>query len=108
MFLTDTGFSSFETADPPSHVVTATRSIEACRSSAASLKTIAYRILRVAAVVGISLFLHGLALVVAQRAYAPYSVSRTGEYVDAAATANIEHRRLASATAPSRRSDRRR
>lgn len=108
MFLTDTGFSSFETTEPPSHVLTATRSIEACRSSAASLKTIAHRILGVAAVVGVSLLLHGLALVVAQCAYAPYSVSRTGEYVDAADTANIEHRHLASATPSSPRIARRR
>lgn len=108
MFITDTGFSSFETADPASHVLTATRSIEACRSSAASLKTIARRILGVAIVVGISLFLHGLAFVVAERAYAPYSVSRTGEYADAAAITNVEQRRLASATPSSPRIARRR
>lgn len=108
MFLTDTGFSSFETSDPPSDVLTATRSIEACRSSAASLKTIARRILGVAAIVTVSLFLHGLALVVAQCAYAPYSVSRTGEYVGTVASANIEQRRFASATPSSPRIARRR
>ena len=108
MFITDTGFSSFETADPPSHVLTATRSIEACRSSAASLKTIAHRVVGVAAVVGVSLLLHGLALVVAQRAYAPYSVSRTGEYVVSSTTASVEHRHLASATPSSPRIARRR
>jgi len=95
MFLTDIGYSRFETTHAPSHFLTPSHSLESCRSSVASLRTTVARIIGVAAVLGISLFLHGLALVVAERAYAPYRVSRTGEYV--------EDTHLASASSTSHR-----
>lgn len=103
MFLTDIGYSRFEASDAPSHVLTPSRSLESCRVSTASLGATVSRIIGVAAVLAVSLFLHGLALVVAERAYAPYRVSRAGEYVEGSTPGNVEHRDFASASSPSRR-----
>jgi len=103
MFLTDIRYSRFETTDAPSHILTPSQSFESCRSSVASLRTTVSRIIGVATVLGISLFLHSLALVVAERAYAPYRVSRAGEYVEGSTPGNVEHRDFASASSPLQR-----
>jgi hypothetical protein len=112
MFLTEVGFSSFETADPPSGVAgvlaphgestvenapgVAVRHPDSFRASGRALATIATRLLAVAAVVGVSLLLHVVALVIAEQTYAPYRVSRTDQYVQASASVGVDGRRLAA------------
>lgn len=131
MFLTEFGFSTFQRTDPPTgflatfaHHDESTPPIveaiaenvsrvvgsplESSRIAAGALKGIVYRILGVVALVGISLFVHALALLVAERAYAPYRIGRTGEYAAPASDASLEHRDLASARPYRPHPDRRR
>jgi hypothetical protein len=117
MCFTEVGLSSFETTAPQSGfakvfahhdesntAVCETRAENASNAEARPLGAdrafgrararVAARVLGVAGVVGAAVLLHVVALVIAERTYAPYSVSRTGEYVAAETTTGIEARRL--------------
>ena len=74
------------------------------RAIATSLRVVARRMVRVAPIVATSLVLHAAALAVAERAYAPYSLSRTGEYVHEPTTVDdTASRRLSISFASARR-----
>lgn len=95
MFFTEVGFSSFETADPPSGL-TGILAHPGESDPAVNGPTIATRLLAVAAIVCVSLVLHVVGLVIAERTYAPYRVSRSGEYVQSSTIAGVAAPRLAA------------
>ena len=91
-------FSGFEAADPsrgcraeaPPRIPS---SLASCRPSTARPHKFVHRIVGAVIVFGVSLGLHALGLLVAERAYEPYRIGGTDDPVHVSALARVEARR---------------